>query len=129
MPRSNNGGINLNRVVIYRDGADKALQTLPFDANTNATPEDLWDALGQYESETRGEVMAIPHNGNLSNGLMFDDTQFDGSTITEDWPKHGWTKSTFTKRPRSKATVRRTRPCLPTMSSLIAELGTKATWN
>lgn len=84
---SNDGGNNLHRVVIYRDGADKALQTLPFDANISPNPEDLWDALGQYEDKTGGEVMAIPHNGNLSNGRMFDDTQFDGSPITEDWAK------------------------------------------
>ncbi|MCG7522510.1 DUF3604 domain-containing protein [Ruegeria sp. Ofav3-42] len=84
---SNDGGDNLHRVVIYRDGVDKALQTLPFDANISPNPEDLWTALGEYEAKTGGTVMAIPHNGNLSNGLMFDDTQYDGSAITEEWAK------------------------------------------
>ena len=34
-------------------------------------PEDLWKALQDYETKTGGSVLAIPHNGNLSNGLMF----------------------------------------------------------
>jgi len=67
-------GQNLHRVVIYRDGADKASQTVP--ATTYAPagstdPEYLWKLLQTYEQKTGGQVLAIPHNGNLSNGLMF----------------------------------------------------------
>jgi len=67
-------GQNLHRVVIYRDGADKARQTVP--ATTYAPagstdPEYLWKLLQAYEQKTGGKVLAIPHNGNLSNGLMF----------------------------------------------------------
>jgi hypothetical protein len=67
-------GDNLHRVVVYRDGADKASQTVPFttyppDGSTN--PEDLWTQLEAYEDKTGGDLLAIPHNGNLSNGLMF----------------------------------------------------------
>ena len=36
-------------------------------------PEDLWKYLANYEKEVGGQVLAIPHNGNLSNGLMFPD--------------------------------------------------------
>ncbi len=67
-------GQNLHRVVVYRDGADKASQTVP--ATTYAPagstdPEYLWKLLQIYQEKTGGQVLAIPHNGNLSNGLMF----------------------------------------------------------
>jgi hypothetical protein len=67
-------GNNLHRVVIYRDGADKAGQTEPFTTYPPAgstTPEDLWKVLKAYEDKTGGQVLAIAHNGNLSNGQMF----------------------------------------------------------
>ena len=67
-------GNNLHRVVIYRDGGDKAIQTLPFTTYPplgSTTPEDLWKHLQAYEDKTGGRVLAIAHNGNLSNGWMF----------------------------------------------------------
>jgi hypothetical protein len=36
-------------------------------------PEDLWKWMSETEQKTGGWVLAIPHNGNLSSGLMFDD--------------------------------------------------------
>ncbi len=67
-------GDNLHRVVVYRDNATRARQTLPFITQPplgSIYPEDLWDALQAYEDRTGGQVLAIPHNGNLSNGIMF----------------------------------------------------------
>ncbi len=67
-------GNNLHRVVIYRDGADKASQTVPattYPPHGSTDPEYLWRLLQAYEEKTGGEVLAIPHNGNLSNGMMF----------------------------------------------------------
>ncbi len=67
-------GNNLHRVVIYRDGGDKALQTEPFTTyppTGSTTPEDLWKVLQAYEDKTGGRLLAIAHNGNLSNGMMF----------------------------------------------------------
>ena len=68
---SNTGGNNLHRVVVFRDGAAKVEQILPFSSFESDNPEDLWKALQNYETQTGGSVLAIPHNGNLSNGLMF----------------------------------------------------------
>ena len=68
---SNTGGNNLHRVVVFRDGADKVEQVLPFSSLQSDNPEDLWKALQSYETKTGGSVLAIPHNGNLSNGLMY----------------------------------------------------------
>jgi hypothetical protein len=66
-------GNNLHRNVIFRDGKDKADQVLPFSVYDSQDPEDLWKWMGAYEKKTGGKLLAIPHNGNLSNGLMFDD--------------------------------------------------------
>ena len=74
-------GNNLHRVVIYRDSADKTSQLAPFTSQTSKDPRDLWRALAEYESTTGGEVLAIAHNGNLSNGMMFPSESVDGQPI------------------------------------------------
>ena len=74
-------GNNLHRVVVYRDGADKAGRLPPFSAQDSLDPRDLWRALARYEAETGGQVIAIPHNGNLSNGMMFPAKSVDGRPI------------------------------------------------
>jgi hypothetical protein len=67
-------GQNLHRVVVYRDDADKASLTVPattYSPQGSTDPEYLWKLLQTYEDKTGGDVLAIAHNGNLSNGLMF----------------------------------------------------------
>ncbi|MBO9446892.1 DUF3604 domain-containing protein [Ruegeria sp. R14_0] len=63
---------NLHRNVIYRGGKENADTRLPFSQYDSANPEDLWDWMEAYEADTGDKLLAIPHNGNLSNGLMFD---------------------------------------------------------
>ncbi len=77
-------GNNLHRNVIFRDGADKVSQIAPYTTTPpvgSQNPRDLWAWMQAYEDKTGGEVMAVPHNGNLSNGIMFPlvDT-FDNNT-------------------------------------------------
>jgi hypothetical protein len=72
------GGNNVHRVVIFRDGKDKADTVLPFTLYDSPDPEDLWKWMANYEASTGGKILAIPHNGNLSNGLMFDDVTLIG---------------------------------------------------
>ena len=74
-------GNNLHRVVIYKDGADKVGQLPPFSGQDSLDPRDLWAALATYEEVTGGEVLAIAHNGNLSNGMMFPSETVDGKPI------------------------------------------------
>ena len=69
-------GNNLHRNVIFRDGGDKATQIVPFSQYDSFDAEDLWNWMTAYEQKTGGKVLAIPHNGNLSSGLMFDDVTF-----------------------------------------------------
>ena len=66
-------GSNLHRNVIFRDNKDKADRIIPISAYDSADPEKLWQWMAAYEKKTGGRLLAIPHGGNLSNGLMFDD--------------------------------------------------------
>jgi len=78
-------GDNLHRVVIFADGSDKTSQTLPFSMFDSADPQELWKYLASYEDKTGGQGIAIPHNGNLSNGLMFGEKTFSGEKITREY--------------------------------------------
>jgi len=67
-------GNNLHRNVIFRDGAEKAGQIVPYTTTPpigSPDPRDLWRWMQDFEDATGGAVTAIPHNGNLSNGWMF----------------------------------------------------------
>ena len=78
-------GNNLHRVVIFRDDADKVRDLVPFSNYDSSDPEDLWDWLQSYESSKEGHVLAIAHNGNLSNGLMFPDQTLSGKPLSKDY--------------------------------------------
>ena len=82
-------GNNMHRVVVYRDGGDKGGQMVPFTASPpqgSTTPRDLWTWLENYEKKTGGNVLAIAHNGNLSNGIMFPMIeQSDGVALDKSW--------------------------------------------
>ena len=70
------GGSNLHRNVVFRDGKQRADQIVPFSSYDGEDPEQLWAFMDTYEKKTGGRAMAIAHNGNLSNGVMFDDVTF-----------------------------------------------------
>ena len=79
------GGSNLHRVVVMRDGAEEAKKVLPFAAYDSTDPEKLWDWMEAYEEKTGGQVLAIPHNGNLSNGVMFSVETQSGEPIDQEY--------------------------------------------
>ncbi len=72
------GGGNLHRNVVFRDSAPATL----FSTLNSINPEDLWDWMDE-QREDGHEVMAIPHNSNVSDGKMFDSVQYDGSPLTD----------------------------------------------
>ncbi len=76
---------NLHRIVMFRDGADRVEDLIPFSNYDSSDPEDLWDWMEAYEQRTGGKVMAFAHNGNLSNGTMFDDVRQNGKPIDLDY--------------------------------------------
>ena len=79
------GGNNLHRNVLFRDGKDKADQVFPFSAWNSENPEKLWEWMAKYEEKTGGRLLAIPHNGNLSNGRMFELVDFDGNSLSKNY--------------------------------------------
>ncbi len=81
------GGNNLHRNVIFRDGSDKVGTVTPIDPTYKATPDEIWNYMEAYEKATGGRVLAIPHNSNLSNGLMFELTQPGGGPMTAAYAK------------------------------------------
>ncbi len=71
-------GQNLHRNVIFR--GDKAPN--PFTSVDSPKPEDLWSWLDKIRKDGY-EALAIPHNSNASNGLMFDWNDSNGRPIDQ----------------------------------------------
>ena len=85
---SNPGRNNLHRNVIFRGGKETADTIIPFSNFDSFDPEDLWAWMETYEAKTGDRLLAIPHNGNLSNGLMFDDVTLSSKTpLDEDYAR------------------------------------------
>lgn len=74
-------GRNIHRNIIFRNDLHQATPTNYVDT---PTAEGLWSAL-ERECIDRGtgcDVIAIPHNSNVSGGLIFQTVRGDGSPIT-----------------------------------------------
>jgi hypothetical protein len=86
---SNTGGNNLHRNVIFRDNGDRANQVVPYTTIAplgSDNPRDLWKWMTAYEQKTGGSVLAIAHNGNLSNGRMFPIIEsFTGRPVDKEY--------------------------------------------
>jgi hypothetical protein len=85
---SNAAGNNLHRNVIFRGGGDRAglvepYTTLPPLGSTN--PEELWRWMAAAEAKTGTELLAIAHNGNLSNGIMFPTVEAFGKKLDKTY--------------------------------------------
>jgi hypothetical protein len=69
---------NLHRVIVFRDTAH--LPDLVLSALESEDPETLWKWMDDLRA--RGStLLAIPHNGNASDGRMFETVKFDGRPI------------------------------------------------
>jgi len=74
---------NLHRVVIFESSTNAP--ALPFSALDSDRPEDLWVWM-EAQRKRGASVLAIPHNGNASNGLMFpEDTSYGGSAVNKTY--------------------------------------------
>ena len=78
-------GNNLHRNVLFRDSAERTSQVLPFSSIDGGDPEELWGFLADYEKSTGGQALAIPHNSNVSNGLMFAESTLSGKAFNKDY--------------------------------------------
>ena len=84
---STSSAVSLHRVVVFKDGKNVADQVIPFSQYDSSDPEALWDYLAAYEALTGGEVLAIPHNGNLSKGAMFATEDASGNPLSIQYAK------------------------------------------
>lgn len=82
---SNNKGANLHRVVFMPQGGEVAKQFLPYSSLESDDPEDLWTWLDATSQRVGAEFVAIPHNPNISLGLMFAETRLNGEPIDKDY--------------------------------------------
>jgi hypothetical protein len=89
---SNTGANNLHRNVIFRDNASKASLVEPYTTMEplgSDNPRDLWKWMQAYEEKTGGDVLAIAHNGNLSNGRMFPLIEsFTGKPVDREYAEN-----------------------------------------
>jgi hypothetical protein len=93
------GGANLHRNIIFR--GDKA--PFPFSAIDSKKPEDLWAWLSKIRGEGY-EALAIPHNANASNGLMYDWNTLDGRPIDEAYAQLRATNEPLSEVSQNKGT-------------------------
>jgi len=80
-------GANLHRVVVMKGGRENGETFIPYSALDSDRPEDLWAWLEETTSAANTEFLAIPHNSNISKGLMFPLTDSDGKAITPEYAK------------------------------------------
>ena len=82
-------GNNMHRNVIFREGAEKAGLVVPFTTQApvgSTDPLDLYVYLENYEAKSGGSALALAHNGNLSNGIMFPvDKQYTGRKLDKKY--------------------------------------------
>jgi hypothetical protein len=78
-------GNNLHRVVIMKEGKEKGSQFIPYNSIDSDKPEDLWKWLDETSGRTGANFIAIPHNSNISGGLMFNIQDSYGALITPDY--------------------------------------------
>jgi Protein of unknown function (DUF3604) len=75
------GGKNLHRCVITNADAVTGNEFIPLNNSDTQRPEDLYAYLRKTKERTGVDFIAIPHNSNLSGGLMFDVVDSDGRPI------------------------------------------------
>ena len=82
-------GNKIHRVLVHRGDSSVAGQLMPFTAWDSIDPRDLWKFMQRYEDETGDQVLALAHNGNVSNGQMFpvEINPHDGSAIDAEYVK------------------------------------------
>lgn len=72
---------NLHRNVFF--SGDQAPR-LPFSRIMSSDPEDLWNWMDGLRAEGT-DTIAIPHNSNGSNGLMFGERRLSGEPIDQNY--------------------------------------------
>lgn len=80
---NNTFAANMHRNVIYR--GDK-VSAIPFSSFDSQNPEELWKWM-EKEKKDGIDLIAIPHNANMSNGLMYAVETFEGQPMDAAYAK------------------------------------------
>ncbi len=80
-------GANLHRVIIMRGDKTNGETFIPYTSLDSDRPEDLWDWLEQTAESAATDFLAIPHNSNISSGLMFPLVDSDGNGVDQEYAK------------------------------------------
>lgn len=78
---------NLHRVIFSDATGEQLRRFFPFSNLDSERPEDLWAWLGKTSAETGADFIAIPHNSNMSTGLMFDRVDSWGRPFTAEYAR------------------------------------------
>jgi hypothetical protein len=78
-------GANLHRVIVMREGRETGDRFIPYSSLDSDKPEDLWNWLETTSQATGAHLLAIPHNSNISQGLMFPLQDSFGNALTTDY--------------------------------------------
>src|SRR6476660_3106650 len=85
---SNTAGNNLHRNILFRENGARAGLIEPYTTQAplgSDNPEDLWKWMATAQAKTGSQVLAIAHNGNLSNGRMFPTVEAFGKKIDREY--------------------------------------------
>jgi hypothetical protein len=80
-------GQNLHRVIVMKGDKSNGSQFIPYTSLDSARPEDLWSWLTSTSEKTGADFLAIPHNSNISGGLMFPLVDSDGNAVDAEYAK------------------------------------------
>ena len=107
---------NMHRNVFFKDCAK--VPELPFSSIDSSAPEDLWDWM-DVQRKAGNELLAISHNANLSDGIMFPtEVDFKGRPIDKAWARIARTQREAVGDQADQGRVgNSSRPCRLTTSS------------
>jgi hypothetical protein len=80
-------GQNLHRVIVMKGNKENGSKFIPYTSLDSDRPEDLWDWLKKTSEEVGTDFLAIPHNSNISGGLMFPLVDSDGRGVDPAYAK------------------------------------------
>jgi hypothetical protein len=80
-------GRNLHRNIFSPAPASVLRQLIPYSTLDSLRPEDLWAWLQKEADRLHIDFVSIPHNSNMSDGLMFQAVDSDGRPITPDYAR------------------------------------------
>ncbi len=93
---------NMHRNVFFKDS--KHVPAAPFTSLDSSYPNDLWAWMNGQRKEGN-ELLAISHNANLSDGIMFPvDEDYKGRAIDAAWAKERMTNEPLTELTQVKGT-------------------------